>query len=426
MAKLDNIIVVGLFWGDEGKAKIIDYLSKSVEIIIRFQGGANAGHSVEIDGKRYVLHQVPTGILRPEKQCIMGAGTVINLQSLIEELHTLESQGIEWRSRLSIDPRAHIVLPYHKQIEKIYESHHKIGTTIRGIGPAYSDKALRIGIRIGELPLGIPQIEQKLDKWIKNVGVLYSQYYNFEFQSPRIVAKDLIESMQFLGNIVIDKTKYLDEIARTKGGILAEGAQGTMLSINWGTYPYVTSSETIAGGSAESLCMDLRLFNRIVGVSKAFCTRVGMGAFPTEGDENTQDKLRGSGEKDTDEFGATTGRPRRCGWLDGVILKNSSRINGIDELALTKLDALSGINPIKFAVEYKSLRFKIPSLHSELENAEPIYENFEGFNGNITEIRKWEDIPKNAKLYIKRIQELSGSPVKFIGIGPDREDIITI
>ncbi|RKZ26608.1 adenylosuccinate synthase [bacterium] len=423
MRKKKNRIVVGMFWGDEGKAKLVDFLTKYADVVVRYQGGANAGHSVEVDGRRFVLHQVPTGILHPDKICVLGAGMVIDLPKLVEELQSLEDSGIDWRNRVRISPRAHIVLPYHKVIESIMEEQEKIGTTKRGIGPAYRDRAGRIGLRAGDLLLGKNHIIKLLDRWLDIAGKLYEKTFDAEFQSPSDVASVLESSADFLDRAIIDSTKFLDDTARNSGGVLAEGAQGTMLSLNWGTYPFVTSSETTAGGAAEGIGIDLRLFDEIIGIAKAFCTRVGNGPFPTEGDENLQKLLRGTGEHSYDEFGSTTGRPRRCGWLDGVVLEYSTRINGIDAIALTKLDILSKIRPLKIATKYNNFS-AIPSTAEEMSIAEPIYEEFSGWDDDISKIREYDKLPDGAKEYISAVEKISKKPVKYIGVGPSRDDLI--
>ena len=423
MVGKSNKLVVGLFWGDEGKAKIVDFLTPYAEVVVRYQGGANAGHSVEVDGQRFVLHQVPTGILHPDKKCVLGAGMVIDLPQLVEELSELESKGIEWRGRIMVSPRAHLVLPYHKLIEEIQEAKRSIGTTRRGIGPAYRDKAARIGIRVGEVKLGKAHLIKKLGIWLKEVGELYEKTAGVSFPSPESVANELVSSAELLADSITEASAYLYEVAK-RGGILAEGAQGTMLSLNWGTYPFVTSSETTAGGASEGLGIDLRMFDSIIGVAKAFCTRVGNGPFPTEADEETQKLLRGTGENLYDEFGSTTGRPRRCGWFDSVILRYSTRINGVQEIALTKLDVLSGIEPLKVAVNYRDYGDELPVTAEEMETVEPIYEELPGWSMDISAVREFEELPENAKNYIRFLEKIAGVPIRYIGVGPGRDDII--
>ena len=423
MVEKSNKLVVGLFWGDEGKAKIVDFLTPYAEVVVRYQGGANAGHSVEVAGQRFVLHQVPTGILHPDKKCVLGAGMVIDLPQLVEELSELESKGIEWRGRIMVSPRAHLVLPYHKLIEEIQEAKRSIGTTRRGIGPAYRDKAARIGIRVGEVKLGKAHLIKKLCIWLKEVGELYEKTAGVSFPSPESVANELVSSAELLADSITEASAYLYEVAK-RGGILAEGAQGTMLSLNWGTYPFVTSSETTAGGASEGLGIDLRMFDSIIGVAKAFCTRVGNGPFPTEADEETQKLLRGTGENLYDEFGSTTGRPRRCGWFDSVILRYSTRINGVQEIALTKLDVLSGIEPLKVAVNYRDYGDELPVTAEEMETVEPIYEELPGWSMDISAVRKFEELPENAKNYIRFLEKIAGVPIRYIGVGPGRDDII--
>jgi len=423
MVEKNNKLVVGLFWGDEGKAKIVDFLTPYAEVVVRYQGGANAGHSVEVAGQRFVLHQVPTGILHPDKKCVLGAGMVIDLPQLVEELSELESRGIEWRGRIMVSPRAHLVLPYHKLIEEIQEAKRSIGTTRRGIGPAYRDKAARIGIRVGEVKLGKAHLIKKLGIWLKEVGELYEKTAGVSFPSPESVANELVSSAELLADSITEASAYLYEVAK-RGRILAEGAQGTMLSLNWGTYPFVTSSETTAGGASEGLGIDIRMFDSIIGVAKAFCTRVGNGPFPTEADEETQKLLRGTGENLYDEFGSTTGRPRRCGWFDSVILRYSTRINGVQEIALTKLDVLSGIEPLKVAVNYRDYGDELPVTAEEMETVEPIYEELPGWSMDISAVRKFEELPENAKNYIRFLEKIAGVPIRYIGVGPGRDDII--
>ncbi len=422
MNRLPNRLVVGLFWGDEGKAKVVDFLTPEATVVVRYQGGANAGHSVEVAGKRFVLHRVPTGILHPDKVCVLGAGMVIDLPSLVDEILTLENSGVPWRGRIKVSSRAHLVLPYHKAVEEVEERALGIGTTRRGIGPAYRDKSARVGMRVADVRLGKKHLISQLDRWLKNVGALYERY-GAQFESPEVVAEKLADSADFLGEAICETSKYLDQVARTTGGILAEGAQGTMLSVNWGTYPYVTSSETTAGGAAEGLGIDLRLIDEVIGVVKAFCTRVGNGPFPTEGDEKIQRVLRGTGEHSYDEFGSTTGRPRRCGWLDGVILRYSSRINGVDSIALTKLDVLSGIDPLKIAVRYRGYD-DFPATAVEAERVEVEYEEFPGWQEDISGAREFSQLPENARKYVQKIEEIAEAPVRYIGVGPARSQMI--
>lgn len=425
MQRLKNIIVVGLFWGDEGKAKIVDLLTENARVVARYQGGANAGHSVEVAGKRFVLHQVPTGILHPDKICVLGAGMVIDFPKILDELYGLEKLGIDWHGRLRISPRANLVLPYHKLVEEIEERKRGIGTTKRGIGPAYRDKAARINVRIGEIGLGKVHLVKRLDNWLDEMGTLYEKSYEIEFPSAEKVADELIRVHDILGDSVHEVSSFLAEIARTTGGVLAEGAQGSMLSLNWGTYPFVTSSETTANGVGEGLGMDMRLFDEVVGLAKAFCTRVGNGPFPTEADVQTQAKLRGTGEHTYDEFGSTTGRPRRCGWFDAVVLRYVATINGLDAIALTKLDCLTGIEPLKIAVEYEGSK-TFPATIAEIERVVPVYRELPGWHEDISQIHNFKKLPDAAQDYVRAIEEIANKPVKYIGVGPGREDIIII
>ncbi len=424
MTRKPNLLVCGLFWGDEGKAKVVDFLTENADIIVRYQGGANAGHSVETAGKRFVLHQIPTGILHENKTCVLGAGMVIDLEEFFAETQGLSHDGIQWQNRVFISPRAHLVLPHHKIVEQIEEQRKGIGTTLRGIGPAYRDKASRSGLRIGDLLLGKTHVISKLDHWIDDIGFAYTKTFGAQFPSNEDVCRKLLDTFSPFAHCVRESYAFLHDYAKTRGGILVEGAQGTMLSVNWGTYPYVTSSETIAGGAAEGLGFDLRLIDEIVGVAKAFCTRVGNGPFPTEADDATQMLLRGTGEKSFDEFGSTTGRPRRCGWLDGAILKYSCLINGVNTIALTKLDALSGIGNLSIATHYKNYD-DMPATFEQLATVEPHYEKLHGWDEDISNCNSYESLPQNARDYISKIEDISGCPVKYIGIGPQRDKTLT-
>lgn len=426
MRRKPNRLVVGLFWGDEGKAKIVDCLTDDATIVARYQGGANAGHTVFYENRKFVFHQVPSGILHPKIRCVLGAGMVIDLPELRKELTELMENGVDWRGRIFISPRAHLVLPYHKEIDRIQESERKIGTTLRGIGPAYRDKADRVGIRIGEIALGRGYLEERLGQWLEKVGNLYIPL-GAKFDPPCRVAEEICLSFRLIEDCVTPMVSFLTDVAKNEGGLLAEGAQGTMLSLNWGTYPFVTSSETTAGGASEGLGIDLRLFDEVVGVVKAFSTRVGSGPFPSEGDETLQKRFRGTGEHFWDEFGATTGRPRRCGWLDGVILKYSAMLNGVDWLALTKLDVLTGIDPLKVVVSYKidgKIYYEPPSTSEEMKAAEPVFDEVPGWDVPIENVRKYEDLPIQAQNYVRKIEGIAGVPVRIISVGADREKTI--
>ncbi len=423
MGRKPNILVVGLFWGDEGKAKIVDFLTDDANLVLRYQGGANAGHSVEIDGERFVLHQVPTGILHPGKLCVLGAGMVLDLPALLDELEGLRRRGVEWRGRLLVSPRAHLVLPHHKIMEQVQDERAGIGTTRRGIGPAYMTKAARIGIRVGDALVGREHLTRLLDRWLAEIGSMFERAHNVSFPPTDEVVDEILRSAEALRGCIKPISPVVDDVARRAGGVLAEGAQGTMLSINWGTYPFVTSSETTAGGASEGVGVDIRLFDTVIGVAKAFCTRVGNGPFPTEGDDALQSRLRGTGEHAYDEFGSTTGRPRRCGWLDGVILRYSCRINGVDAVALTKLDVLSGIDPLMISVEYEGYK-TVPATSAELGRVKPRYETLPGWQEDISHIRSFDALPENARRYVAFVEKLAGAPVKYIGVGPGRNDII--
>ncbi len=418
-------LVFGLFWGDEGKAKAIDVLDEGVDAVARYQGGANAGHTVYVDDERYVFHQVPSGILREGVTGLLGAGMVIDLPELVSEIRDLHARGIDATGRLLISSRAHLVTPLHRALEAIDEKRFSIGTTLRGIGPAYTDKYSRRGIRVGDLIN---------TKYLSERTRMLIEYYrpNFDFAgvTPPTVAEilePLFKTMVYVADIVGEVSVYIQEMLRSGKRLLIEGAQGCMLDIDWGTYPYVTSSSTALSGVASGLGIDPRQIDKVIGLVKAFTTRVGNGPFPTELDGEIADRLRGNGSQDWDEFGSTTGRPRRCGWLDGFVLSSNCRRWGVDKLFLTKMDILDGLDSVKICSAYK-LNGKImrsyPATIEELERVEPVYEEIGGWDASDSSVTRFDELPENAKYFIKRIEQLAGCEVGWISSGPKRTDVI--
>jgi adenylosuccinate synthase len=416
---------MGLFWGDEGKAKAIDVLGQDADIVARYCGGANAGHTVCFEGQKYVFHQIPTGLLRDGVTGVIGAGMVLDLPELVKEIRELTARGKEVLSRLVISPRAHVVTVLSKRIEAIGEKSQGIGTTLRGIGPTYSEKASRRGLRIDDLTF---------DKYLRERTKALIEYYKpyFSYYGENVPTEDevlepLLATKKMLSQVVGDVSAFLTEALHGGKRLLIEGAQGAMLDVDWGTYPYVTSSGTAFSGVAGGLGIDPRKIEEIVGIVKAFTTRVGNGPLPTElfGDEAL--KLRGTGENEWDEFGATTGRPRRCGWLDGYVLSTVSRRWGIDKIFLTKLDILDGMEEVKLCSAYKidgKVCRSYPSSAQELEKAQAVYEVLDGWKEGVSGAKTYSDLPENAKYYIKRIEQLGGCPVGWVSTGPGRLETI--
>lgn len=420
-------LVMGLFWGDEGKAKAVDMLGAKASVVARYQGGANAGHTVHANGAKYVFHQVPTGVLRENVLGVLGAGMVLDLPELIKELADLRSRGVNAYSRLIISPRAHLVTSVHKTIEKIAEKKQGIGTTLRGIGPTYADKYARVGLQLGDLFHDL-EAEKKTEILIEYHKPIL-ECAGEHVPTVAEVLEPLRKTMPIISDMIDDVSALLLDSIYDKKSVLIEGAQGSMLDIDWGTYPFVTSSSTAFSGVASGLGIDPRLVEEVIGIVKAFTTRVGAGPFPTELFGEEADRLRGTGGKDWDEFGSTTGRPRRCGWLDANVLRTNCRRWGVDKLFITKLDVLDGIGNIKLCSGYKlggKVLRSIPSTSVELEKVEPIYEEFDGWGRGVFGKRYFDDLPENAKYYIKRIEQLAGCPVGWISTGPSREDTIVI
>lgn len=426
-------LIVGAQWGDEGKGKIVDLLSQKADIVARYQGGANAGHTLVIDGKKYVLHLIPSGILHPHVQCVIGNGVVIDPVALMEEIKMLEDYGINIEGRLFISHRAHLIMPYHKLLDAAREKaasandaatdrKNAIGTTGRGIGPAYIDKASRTGVRIVDL-LDRKRFSDKLHANIGEVNKLLAKIHDYEELDAEQIADEYCQFDTQIDPYITDTTLLLYDAIQSGKNILLEGAQGAMLDVDHGTYPYVTSSNPTSGGAATGLGLAPTAISTVMGVVKAYSTRVGNGPFPTELHDATGERLRSIGQ----EFGATTGRPRRCGWLDAFALRYSVIVNGITEIALTKMDVLDTFDEITICTAYKldgKILKSIPADADTLEQVEPMYETMPGWKSSLTGIRTYQDLPQAAKDYIGRIEALSGARVSIISTSPDRADTI--
>jgi adenylosuccinate synthase len=412
---MSSIAVLGSAWGDEAKAKIVDVLASDADIIIRFQGGNNAGHTIVIDDQKYVFHLVPAGILYPEKICVLSGGVVIDPDQLIVEMEELKKRNITFEGRFFIDPRAGIVLALHKKLDSISEADSekiKIGTTKRGIGPCYSDLIARVGIRMSDLLQ-----EELLRKKIKNLF----HYHKTELENFEEQVESLLRAGEYFKPFLTQVPYYLE--SNKNKNLLFEGAQGSLLDVIFGTYPFVTSSHTIAGGISAGSGYSPRNIEKIIGVYKSYYTRVGEGPFPTELFNDTGDQIRKQGN----EYGATTGRPRRCGWFDAIAARYTAIINGIDEVALTLLDVLTGISELKICTGYlykNEIIKQFPENISVLEDIEPVYFSLPGWKEDITGIKRFDDLPKNAKTYVAKIEEILNKKVSMISVGPDRSQTI--
>ncbi len=417
-------VIVGAQWGDEGKGKITDLLAREADFVARYNGGDNAGHTVVFGGQTFRLHHIPSGILYPGVVCVLGNGMVINPARLCQELDELASRGVDVSpSRLRISGRAHLVLPTHIALDRAEEASRgrgAIGTTHRGIGPAYSEKFARRGIRVADM-LG-DDFAERVEKAVERANRLL-ELYGFEPLDPASVVREQLEYAHRLAPYVEDTSFLLNEALREGKKVLCEGAQGTFLDIDHGTYPYVTSSYPTTGGAMVGLGIGPGWVERVIGVTKAYTTRVGGGPFPTELTDEIGDRLAEVGR----EYGTTTGRRRRTGWLDAVALRYAVMVNGITELAVTKLDVLTGIDPIKVCVAYRvrggeSKRFPLST--EELFHCEPVYLEVPGWESDISGVRSFEELPGQAKDYIRLVEELAGVPVRIISVGPGREQTL--
>jgi len=421
-----NTVLVGAQWGDEGKGKVIDYLTEQVDVVVRSQGGNNAGHTVVVGETTYILRLLPSGILRPNKICIIGNGVVIDPISLCEEIAELEGQGIQvCEENLLISESAHLVFPYHRLIDEQREVAHgknKIGTTKRGIGPAYGDKVARVGIRVGDL-LQPELFEERLFARVQEANWLL-EHFGGQSVDPKKLLMDYLRAGKRLRSMVTNTVLEIHRLMNQGKQILFEGAQGTFLDIDHGTYPYVTSSNTTAGGACTGAGVPPNRIDRVVGAMKAYTTRVGEGPFPTE-DESISELLHGMGR----EFGAVTGRARRCGWFDAVATRFATIVNGIDQLAVTNLDGLDGLETLKICIGYelngKQIEFP-PTCVRQFHRCQPIYMEVPGWKRSTSGARTFSDLPIPAQNYLQKICELSGAKLMLVGVGQKREETILV
>ncbi|MCD6459778.1 adenylosuccinate synthase [bacterium] len=422
-----NIVIVGTLFGDEGKGKIVDLLTQQVDYVVRFQGGNNAGHTVEIGDEQYILHLIPSGILHKDKMCIIGNGVVIDPKCLLDEIKFLESRGMSVGGRLFISDIAHMIFPYHKVLDELREQKKgkkKIGTTKRGIGPAYADKVSRMGIRMIDL-LNENIFKEKLSMNLEEKNDLIKNVYNGESLSFNEIFDSYMRYAEQIKPYLAQIPHILHKALIDKKNILFEGAQGTMLDVDFGTYPYVTSSNPTAGGACIGTGFAPSKIDEVVGVTKAYSTRVGEGPFTTEFSGSFADWFRKQGN----EYGATTGRPRRCGWFDCVLMKYSVLINQFDYLAMTKLDVMDGLESIKICTVYKYKGEIFDVFQNDLEilkNCEPVYEELPGWQESTKNIRDYNKLPKNALAYIDRITQFLGVPIKIVSVGAKREATIFV
>lgn len=421
---MSNKIVVGTQWGDEGKGKVTDMLASTADVVVRFGGGNNAGHTVIVGDEKFELHIIPSGILYPEKECVIGNGVVIDPVVLVEEMEGLAERGVSL-DNFYISETAHVIMPYHRLLDGLEEKRKgddKIGTTGKGIGPTYTDKTSRKGIRMIDL-LDEDRFRDKLEQILEYKNLLLEKIYDVDPMTVEEIIEEYRPSIEKIRSYITNTSLFLDKALRQNKKVFFEGAQGTLLDLDYGTYPYVTSSNPTAGGVCTGTGVGPVKIDDVIGVAKAYITRVGAGPFPTELEDEIGKKLREKGH----EFGVTTGRPRRCGWLDIPVLKHAVRVNGLTEIVLTKLDVLSGFEEIKVCTGYKKddeIFTEFPADFEKLEDYQPVYETFAGWEEDITEIREYEDLPENAKKYVEKIEEMADTRISIIGIGPGREEAI--
>ena len=425
---MSNIVVIGTQWGDEGKGKVVDVLAEKVRMVVRFQGGNNAGHTMVVNGEQFISHLIPSGILHPDKVCLIGNGVVVDPAVLLQEIEHLKGRGISiGPHNLLISETAHLIMPYHKLIDHGRErlkGDKKLGTTGRGIGPCYEDKAARGGFRFCDLV--DPQVfEKKLSDILPEKNFYLKNFLKSETADQASILKEFIPYADVLGPHVTNVSVALDEAIKAGHNILFEGAQGTHLDIDHGTYPYVTSSNTVAGNACCGAGIGPTQIHGVIGMVKAYTTRVGSGPFPAELHDEIGDRIQEKGA----EFGATTGRRRRCGRLDTVVVRNSARLNGLTGIAITKLDVLTGLKTLKICTAYQYKQDRLPTFPSALnvlEQCQPIYEELPGWSEDITAVQDADDLPENARAYVKRVEELVETPVQIVSVGAGRENTIVI
>jgi len=421
-----GIVVVGSQWGDEGKGKITNFIAKDADMVVRYQGGNNAGHTIYVDGKKFELSAVPSGIFNPERLAVIGNGSVVNPKALLEELASIQVEGIT-TDNLRVSDRAHVIFPYHMLIDRLSDAKKgdsKIGTTGRGIGPAYMDKAARTGIRVVDL-LDEEVLRERLTTVLAEKNEILEKIYGEEPLDVEELVAEYAEYGQTLKPYITDTTVIVNDYLDADKQVLLEGAQGAMLDIDHGTYPYVTSSSPVGGGATIGAGIGPTKINSVVGVAKAYTSRVGDGPFPTELFDETGDRIREIGH----EYGVVTKRPRRIGWLDTVVLRHAARIGGFTHLSLNSLDVLSGLPTLKIAVGYELDGQRIdhyPASLAEVRRAKPVYEELPGWDEDITGIKSREELPQNAQNYLKRVEELIGVPLYTFAVGPSNEQTIVL
>ncbi len=419
-------VLVGAQWGDEGKGKVIDILTEDAQYVVRYQGGNNAGHTVVIGESKYILHLIPSGILHEGKTCVIGHGVVVDPKALIEEIDLLIEQGISCEGRLKISDKAHVIFPYHNKVDELRESKRKggkIGTTKRGIGPCYGDKVSRVGIRVADL-FDKEYFRSRLETNLEEKNPILKAH-GFEELSADDIYKTYLKYADRLKSFVCNTNQLLNNALKAGESILFEGAQGTFLDVDYGTYPYVTSSNSTAGGACTGGGIGPSYIDTVIGVVKAYTTRVGEGPFPTEFDPVMMEKIREKGG----EFGATTGRARRCGWFDSVLVKNSVMINGMNEVVITKLDVLDEVASIKIctAYEYDGKVYEdIPGEVGFLDKCKPVYEEHPGWLRDTSKATSYEELPENAKKYLDRIKKLIGTEIKLVSVGKSRKQTLKV
>jgi len=422
---MSTLVIVGAQWGDEGKGKLTDFLAEKADVVVRYQGGNNAGHTVKVENETYKLQLIPSGILYSDKTCIIGNGVVIDPEAFLGEIRGLEQRGIK-TSNLKISDRAHVIFPYHKKIDELSElkrGSNDLGTTKKGIGPCYMDKTERVGIRVCDL-LKKDVFATKLKANLEIKNAYLKKIYEFEGYSYDEMLAKYLDYAEQIRPFVEDTSVLIYDAIKSGKKVLFEGAQGTLLDLDFGTYPYVTSSHPVAGGVCIGAGVGPALIGNAVGVVKAYTTRVGKGPFPTELFDETGEYIRAAGN----EFGTVTGRPRRCGWFDAVIVRYAARISGLTGIAITKLDTLSNIPVIKMCVGYKldgNIIRDFPASLEDLEKCEPIYEEFEGW-GDVSDITEYNKLPTSLLRYLERIEELCGTKISLLSVGPNRNQTIVI
>ncbi|KAA8434069.1 adenylosuccinate synthase [Weissella sagaensis] len=421
-----GIVVVGSQWGDEGKGKITNFISQNSDMVVRYQGGNNAGHTIYVDGKKFELSSVPSGIFNPERLAVIGNGTVVNPKALLDELHEIQAQGVT-TDNLRISDRAHVIFPYHMLMDKLADAKKgdgKIGTTGRGIGPTYMDKAARIGIRVADL-LDEDVLRERLSNVLAEKNEILEKIYNQKPFDVETLVAEYYGYGQTLKPYIVDTTVLINDYLDDGKRVLFEGAQGAMLDIDQGTYPYVTSSSPVGGGATVGAGVGPTKINGVVGVAKAYTSRVGDGPFPTELFDEVGDRIREVGH----EYGVVTKRPRRIGWLDTVVLRHAARIGGFTHLSLNSLDVLSGLKTVKLAVAYELDGQRIshyPANLKDVQRVTPIYEELPGWSEDITGIKSREELPASAENYLKRVEELIGVPLYTFAVGPSNEQTIIL